>query len=114
MKLKRYALVQLQTGFLPSAAGMVLIAMPGIAEGAVHEQGGGGMGSVATLAPTMVAVFVSYVFLVAQRLSLRSTPGRPVKDVACEGTLEPRAGTWGALNLDWTVGLPMTHRALRE
>jgi len=79
MKLKRYVLIQLLTGFLLSAAAMVFIAMPGIAVGAVHKLGGAGMLSVLKLVPLMVAVFVPYVLPVALLLSLVSTYGRLVQ-----------------------------------
>ncbi len=76
MKLHLYILRQLMMAFLVSAAGMVFIAMPGVAVGAVHKLGGAGMASVLKLVPMMVAVFVPYVLPVALLLALVSTYGR--------------------------------------
>ncbi len=76
MKLFFYILRQLLVAFLVSAAGMVFIAMPGVAVGAVHKLGGAGMASVLKLVPLMVAVFVPYVLPVALLLALVSTYGR--------------------------------------
>ena len=76
MKLHIYIFRQLLLAFLFSAAGMVFIAMPGVAVGAVHKLGGAGMASVLRLVPLMVAVFVPYVLPVALLLALVSTYGR--------------------------------------
>lgn len=76
MKFNRYILRQLVTGFLFSAAGMVFIAMPGIAVGAVHKLGSAGTLSILKFVPMMVAVFVPYVLPVALLLALVSTYGR--------------------------------------
>jgi lipopolysaccharide export LptBFGC system permease protein LptF len=76
MKLYTYILRQLLLSFLISVAGMVFIAMPGVAVGAVHKVGAAGMSLVLQLVPMMVAVFIPYVLPVALLLSLVSTYGR--------------------------------------
>jgi lipopolysaccharide export LptBFGC system permease protein LptF len=76
MKFFAYILRQLLAGFLFSAAGMVFIAMPGIAVKAVHMLGGAGTLSVLKFVPMMVAVFVPYVLPVALLLAIVSTYGR--------------------------------------
>ena len=73
MKFYLYILRQLLTGFFFSAAGMVFIAMPGMAVGAVHTLGAAGTLSVLKFVPMMVAVFVPYVLPVALLLVLVST-----------------------------------------
>ncbi|MFT7668839.1 MAG: lipopolysaccharide export LptBFGC system permease protein LptF [Planctomycetota bacterium] len=76
MKFYLYILRQLLMGFFFSAAGMVFIAMPGMAVGAVHKLGGAGTLAVLKFVPMMVAVFVPYVLPVALLLALVSTYGR--------------------------------------
>jgi lipopolysaccharide export LptBFGC system permease protein LptF len=76
MKFFAYILRQLLIGFFFSAAGMVFIAMPGIAVKAVHMLGGAGTLSVLKFVPMMVVVFVPYVLPVALLLALVSTYGR--------------------------------------
>lgn len=75
-RLHRYIFRQLAVAFLLSSVGMVFIAMPGIAVGAVHKFGGAGMLSVLKILPLMVAVFVPYVLPVALLLALVSVHGR--------------------------------------
>ncbi len=76
MRFFDYILRQLLLSFLFSAAGMVFIAMPGIAVKAVHVLGGAGTLWVLKFVPMMVAVFVPYVLPVALLLALVSTYGR--------------------------------------
>jgi lipopolysaccharide export LptBFGC system permease protein LptF len=76
MKLHRYIFQQLLIAFVISAAGMIFIAMPGLAIGAVHKMGSVGMMAVLKYMPMVVAVFVPYVLPVALLLALVSTYGR--------------------------------------
>jgi len=78
-RLHRYIFRQLLLAFVLSAAGMIFIAMPGIAVGAVHKFGGAGMMSVLRIMPLMVAVSVPYVIPVALLLALVSVHGRLVE-----------------------------------
>ena len=71
-----YLLRQLALAFVLSAGGMVFIALPGIAVGAVHKLGSVGMMAVLRYLPLVVAGFVPYVVPVALLLSLVSTYGR--------------------------------------
>lgn len=76
MRFDRYIFRQLLIAFLLAAGGMVFIALPGIAVGAVHKLGSVGMMAVLRFLPLVVAGFVPYVLPVALLLSLVSTYGR--------------------------------------
>lgn len=80
MKFHLYILKQLVVAFLLSAGGMVFIAMPGIAVGAVNKLGSVGMVAVLRFLPLVVAGFVPYVLPVALLLALVSTYGRLAAD----------------------------------
>lgn len=71
-----YLLRQLTLAFVLSAGGMIFIALPGIAVGAVHKLGSVGMMAVLRFLPLVVAGFVPYVVPVALLLALVSTYGR--------------------------------------
>ena len=76
MRFDRYIFHQLLVAFVLSAGGMVFIALPGIAVGAVHKLGSVGMLAVLRFLPLVVGGFVPYVLPVALLLSLVSTYGR--------------------------------------
>ncbi|HIG11275.1 MAG: LptF/LptG family permease [bacterium] len=76
MKFQLYLFRQLLGAFALAACGMVFIALPGIAVGAVHKLGSVGMMAVLRYLPLVVAGFVPYVLPVALLLSLVSTYGR--------------------------------------
>jgi lipopolysaccharide export system permease protein len=76
MKFHLYIFKQLLLAFVLAAGGMVFIALPGIAVGAVHKLGSVGMMAVLRFLPLVVAGFVPYVLPVSLLLSLVSTYGR--------------------------------------
>ncbi len=76
MKFHLYIFKQLLFAFVLAAGGMVFIALPGMAVGAVHKLGSVGMVAVLRYLPLVVAGFVPYVLPVALLLSLVSTYGR--------------------------------------
>ena len=76
MKFHLYIFGQLLTAFLFASLGMLFIAMPGLAVGAVHKLGSAGMLSVLKYLPLAMGVFVPYVLPVALLLALVSTYGR--------------------------------------
>ncbi len=80
MKFHLYIFKQLLLAFVLSAGGMVFIAMPGIAVGAVNKLGSVGMLAVLRFLPLVVAGFVPYVLPVALLLALVSTYGRLAAD----------------------------------
>lgn len=80
MKLDKYISQQLVVGFLIAAGGMLFIALPGIAVGAVHRFGGVSTLTVAKFIPLAVAGFAPYVLPVAFLLSVVATYGRMAAD----------------------------------
>jgi lipopolysaccharide export system permease protein len=80
VKFHLYIFKQLLLAFVLSAGGMVFIAMPGIAVGAVNKLGSVGMLAVLRFLPLVVAGFVPYVLPVALLLALVSTYGRLAAD----------------------------------
>ena len=76
MKLHWYLFSQLALAFVIAAAGMIFIALPGLAVGAVHKLGSVGMLAVLKYLPMVVAGFVPYVVPVSLLLSLVSTYGK--------------------------------------
>ncbi|MCB9913836.1 MAG: LptF/LptG family permease [Planctomycetes bacterium] len=71
-----YLLRQLLLAFVVAAVGMVFIALPGIAVGAVSKLGSVGMVAVLRFLPLVVAGFVPFVLPVSLLLALVSTYGR--------------------------------------
>lgn len=80
MKLQRYILRQLAVAFVFAAGGILFVALPGIAVGAVHKLAGVGTMPVLKYLPLVVAGFVPYVLPVAFLLALVATYGRLAAD----------------------------------
>jgi len=80
MRLNRYIFWQLLTALLFAAGGMLFIAVPGIAVGAVHKLAGVGTLTVLKYLPMAAAKFVPYELPIAFLLALVSTYGRLAQD----------------------------------
>lgn len=80
MRLQRYILAQLLATFAIAAAGMLFVALPGLAVGAVHKLPGVGTGVLLRYLPLAVGVFVPYVVPVSFLLAVVSTYGRLAAD----------------------------------
>ncbi len=80
MLLPLYVLRQLLVAFLIAAAGMLFVALPGLAVGAVHKLAGVGTLAVVRYLPLAVGVFVPYVTPVAFLLAVVATFGRLAAD----------------------------------
>lgn len=80
MRLDRYLLSQLVATFAIAAAGMLFVALPGLAVGAVHKLPGVGTMVLLRYLPLATGVFVPYVVPVSFLLSVVSTYGRLAAD----------------------------------
>jgi lipopolysaccharide export system permease protein len=80
LRLQRYVLTQLLATFAIAAAGMLFVALPGLAVGAVHKLPGVGTGVLLRYLPLATGVFVPYVVPVAFLLAIVSTYGRLAAD----------------------------------
>lgn len=80
MLLPLYVLRQLLFAFLIAAAGMLFVALPGLAVAAVHKLAGVGTLAVVRYLPLAVGVFVPYVTPVAFLLAVVATFGRLAAD----------------------------------
>ena len=76
MLLNRYIFKQILTSFTLAGAGMLFIAVPGIAVGAVHKLAGVGTLTVLAFLPMAAANFVPFMLPIAFLLSVVSTYGR--------------------------------------
>lgn len=80
MRLQRYVLAQLLATFAIAAAGMLFVALPGLAVGAVHKLPGVGTAVLLRYLPLATGVFVPYVVPVSFLLAIVSTYGRLAAD----------------------------------
>ncbi|MCA8981061.1 MAG: LptF/LptG family permease [Planctomycetes bacterium] len=76
MLLNRYILRQIATSFSIAAGGMLFIALPGLAVGAVHKLAGVGTATVLRFLPMAAAEFVPFMLPIAFLLSVVATYGR--------------------------------------
>ena len=87
MRLQRYVFVQLVAAFAIAAVGMLFVALPGLAVGAVHKLPGVGTGVLLRYLPLAIGVFVPYVVPVSFLLAVVSTYGRLAADREWVGIL---------------------------
>ncbi len=80
MLLNRYIFRQIATSFAIAAGGMLFIALPGIAVGAVHKLAGVGTATVLKFLPMAAANFVPFMLPIAFLLSVVATYGRLAAD----------------------------------
>lgn len=108
MKLQTYVLRQLAVAFLIASGGILFVALPGIAVGAVHRLAGAGTLSILRYLPIVIGGFIPYALPIAYLLALVATYGRLAADNEWTAIRMAGVNPYRMLTPAWILGLVLS------